>query len=435
MSRTIDVLVAGSGLAGLMAALTAAQDGRSVRLVTDGMGSLAISGGCVDLLGYAGGRRLDDPWNGMDLLPPEHPYRLLGAGNIRTALDMLRQCAAEQGWPLHTAVSPQGAPCNALLPTIMGTLKPSYLLPAGLNPTALTRAKRILVAGVRGLRDCRPALIVSQLRRYKDWADKDFIQILLPSPLGETHRSLSALDLARLVDKPQGRDWLIRALREHAGQCDAVLLPPICGSRADASVWHELSQAVGCPLVEMLSIPPGVGGLRLRDALLRELRRHDFELVENARLIRAETNGKQCTALVALAAGQERRHRARAFVLATGGILGGGVELAPGKVRESVFGLDIPVPPDVTEWSEPEIFGSHVFSRLGVRVDGEMRPLDEAGQTRWENVFFAGRSLGGYDFATEKSGHGVALTTGWQAGRMAAAIAGKSGGPASGERI
>ena len=138
---------------------------------------------------------------------------------------------------------------------------------------------------------------------------------------------------------------------------------------------------------------------------------------------------------MALAAGQERRHRARAFVLATGGILGGGVELAPGKVRESVFGLDIPVPPDVTEWSEPEIFGSHVFSRLGVRVDGEMRPLDEAGQTRWENVLFAGRSLGGYDFATEKSGHGVALTTGWQAGRMAAAIAGKSGGPASGERI
>ena len=69
MSRTIDVLVAGSGLAGLMAALTAAQDGRSVRLVTDGMGSLAISGGCVDLLGYAGGRRLDDPWNGMVFLP------------------------------------------------------------------------------------------------------------------------------------------------------------------------------------------------------------------------------------------------------------------------------------------------------------------------------------------------------------------------------
>lgn len=435
MSRIIDVLVVGSGLAGLVAALTAAREGRSVRMVTDGMGSLAISGGCVDLLGYAGGQRLNDPWSGMDLLPPAHPYRLLGASRVRAAVDMLLQCAADQGWPLHTAATPEGAPCNALLPTIMGTLKPSYLLPDGLDPAALARARRILVAGVHGLRDCRPALIVSQLRRYRDWADKDFVPLMLPSPLGATHRSLSALDLARLVDRPQGRDWLIQNLRKHAGQCDAVLLPPICGSRADASIWHELNQAVACPLVEMLSIPPGVGGLCLRDALLRELRRHDFELVENARVIRATTDEKRCTSLTALAAGQERRHTARAFVLATGGILGGGIELAPGSARESVFKLDIPVPSDVTLWSEPEIFGNHVFSRLGVRVDGEMRPQDDSGQAWYDNIFFAGRNVGGYDFATEKSGHGVALATGWQAGRMAAATAGKFHEPASGEQL
>lgn len=435
MSRIIDVLVVGSGLAGLVAALTAAREGRSVRMVTDGMGSLAISGGCVDLLGYAGGQRLNDPWSGMDLLPPAHPYRLLGASRVRAAVDMLLQCAADQGWPLHTAATPEGAPCNALLPTIMGTLKPSYLLPDGLDPAALARARRILVAGVHGLRDCRPALIVSQLRRYRDWADKDFVPLMLPSPLGATHRSLSALDLARLVDRPQGRDWLIQNLRKHAGQCDAVLLPPICGSRADASIWHELNQAVACPLVEMLSIPPGVGGLCLRDALLRELRRHDFELVENVRVIRATTDEKRCTSLTALAAGQERRHTARAFVLATGGILGGGIELAPGSARESVFKLDIPVPSDVTLWSEPEIFGNHVFSRLGVRVDGEMRPQDDSGQAWYDNIFFAGRNVGGYDFATEKSGHGVALATGWQAGRMAAATAGKFHEPASGEQL
>lgn len=435
MSRIIDVLVVGSGLAGLVAALTAAREGRSVRMVTDGMGSLAISGGCVDLLGYAGGQRLNDPWSGMDLLPPAHPYRLLGASRVRAAVDMLLQCAADQGWPLRTAATPEGAPCNALLPTIMGTLKPSYLLPGGLDPAALAGARRILVAGVHGLRDCRPALIVSQLRRYRDWADKDFVPLMLPSPLGATHRSLSALDLARLVDRPRGRDWLIQNLKKHAGQCDAVLLPPICGSRADASIWHELNQAVACPLVEMLSIPPGVGGLRLRDALLRELRRHDFELVENARIIRATTDGKRCTSLTALAAGQERRHTARAFVLATGGILGGGIELAPGSARESVFKLDIPVPSDVTLWSEPEIFGNHVFSSLGVRVDGEMRPQDHSGQAWYDNIFFAGRSVGGYDFAAEKSGHGVALATGWQAGRMAAATAGKFHEPASGEQL
>lgn len=432
MSRTVDVIVAGSGMAGLVAALTAAGEGRSVRLLTAGMGSLAISGGCVDLLGYADGRLLDDPWSGMALLPPEHPYRLLGADNVRAALEFLRRCAASRGWPLHTAVSPQGEPRNALVPTIMGTLKPSYLLPAGLDPQALSRARRVLVAGVHGLRDCRPALIVSQLRRYADWADKDFVQTILPSPLGATYRSLNPLDLARLADKAQGRLWLTQALREQAQGCDAVLVPPICGSKADPGVWQALAEAAGCPVVEMLSIPPGVGGLRLRDALLACLRHLDFELVENATVIRAEADGKTCARMVVRASGEERSHAARAFVLATGGILGGGIELAPGRARESVFKLDIPVPSDVSQWSEPEIFGSHLFSRLGVRTDGRMRPVDMEGGTLWDNVFFAGRSLGGYDFVSEKSGHGVALATGWQAGRMAAAVATTSGDAAKG---
>jgi len=52
-----------------------------------------------------------------------------------------------------------------------------------------------------------------------------------------------------------------------------------------------------------------------------------------------------------------------------------------------------------------------------------MRPVSSQAAVCWNNVFFAGRSLGGYDYATEKSGHGVAVATGWQAGRMAAAAA------------
>ena len=75
----------------------------------------------------------------------------------------------------------------------------------------------------------------------------------------------------------------------------------------------------------MLSIPPGVGGLRLRDALLHALHKHNFEMVENTTVLRAEISGKSCTALVAEASGQLRRHAARAFVAATGGILGGGM--------------------------------------------------------------------------------------------------------------
>ncbi|QCC85385.1 anaerobic glycerol-3-phosphate dehydrogenase subunit B [Desulfovibrio desulfuricans] len=424
MSRIVDVLVVGSGMAGLMAALTAAEQGRSVQLLTTGMGSLAISGGSVDFLGYADGRLAADPWQSLALLPEDHPYRLLGTESVRSAFQFFADVMERQHWPMRPALAQSGAPRNTQLPTIMGTLKPSYLLPASLDAQALTSAKRVLVLSVQGLRDCRTALVVSQLKRYKSWTDREFSQGLLPSPFGETHRAITALDLARLADKPQSRQWLLDALAPHAGKYDLILIPPLCGSKANPETWQAINAAAGCPVVEMLSIPPGVGGLRLRDALLHALHKHNFEMVENTTVLRAEISGKSCTALVAEASGQLRRHAARAFVAATGGILGGGMTLEPGKCWDSVFGIDITVPQDVAQWSEPEIFGSHLFSHMGVRVDREMRPVDAAAAVRWQNVFFAGRSLGGYDYATEKSGHGVAIATGWQAGRMAAAAAG-----------
>ena len=84
------------------------------------------------------------------------------------------------------------------------------------------------------------------------------------------------------------------------------------------------------------------------------------------------------------------------------------------------MGLDIAAPADVEQWSSPDLFGKHFFASAGVCVESTMRPVDSQCAARWSNVFFAGRSLGGYDYAAEKSGHGVAVATGWQAGRMAA---------------
>lgn len=423
MSRKIDVLVIGSGMAGLVAALAAAREGAGVRLLCAGVGSLGISSGIVDLLGYAEGRAVDDPWAAMSRLPPEHPYALLGVERVRAALDFFAETAAAQGWPMRPG--PEGR--NTRVPTVMGTLKPTWLVPGDMDAAALASARRVLVCSVEGLRDCRPGLIVSQLRRYAAWADRQLDSLLIPSPLGEAHRGLSALDLARAADRDPA--WLAEALRSHAGGCDLLLLPPICGSHAGHAVWDAVREAAGCPVAEMLGIPPGVGGLRLREVLLGALRWQDFELVENATALRAETAGARCVAVTAAASGGERRHEARAVVLATGGILGGGIALTPGRAREAVFGLDIPMPEDVEAWSEKDVFGNHRFSRLGLRVDACMRPVDAAGTPLLKNVFVAGRACGGYDYAAEKSGHGVAIATGWMAGRKAAQAA-QGGGEA-----
>ena len=56
---------------------------------------------------------------------------------------------------------------------------------------------------------------------------------------------------------------------------------------------------------------------------------------------------------------------------------------------------------------------------MGVKVNSDLKPLDADGQVILNNVRFAGRVLGGYDFAAEKCGQGVALATGRYAGLLA----------------
>lgn len=435
MSKTTDVLVIGSGLAGLMAALTAAKAGCRTRVVSEGMGCISIGGGGIDLLGYDNlGRPLANPWDGFANLDPAHPYALLGQGNIRSALNELASCLAARGLKLKNSVDENGKSRNFRMPTIFGTLKPTWLIPDTIADEAMDKAKRVLVLSVRGFRDCRPALIINQLRRYKEWADREFAPVVLPAPFQEGARTINALDLARYVDSPKGRDWLLDAVKGLGKDMDVALIPPMLGARPNSEIRHSLAGALGCPHVEMLSIPPGVAGMRMRRAFVDALDDLDVEFFENGKIVKAEVKDGLCAGLTERSTTREIIHHAKAVVVATGGIISGGLTLTEGKAVETVFGLEINVPEDVEQWTEPEIFGSHPVAKMGVTVDKDMRPLDNSGKACLDNVFFAGRTIGGYDYASEKSGYGVAVATGWLAGRNAAEVV-KGAPGASGANI
>lgn len=428
MNRTTDVIVVGSGLAGLMAAWAAAKNGCSVAVISEGMGCLAISPDCIDLLGYDNlGQRLDNPWDGMINLNPDHPYTILGRENIEQALADFVETLADKGVKYHTG-KVDGKEVNTLLPTIMGTVKPSWLVPDEIAPDILAKAEKILVVSVKGFRDCRPALVASQLVRYPAYASKDIATLVLPAPFDEHGRSLNALDLAHFVERREGRDWLVQQLKGKGKEFDLVLLPPMLGLRKRPSILSAVVDSLGCPALEMLSVPPGVGGLRLRRALVDKLVEKGVEFYENAQITGAVTKDGKCVSLELTSTGRQTSQYAKAFVIATGGILSGGIILGQGKAKEAIFGLDIPVPENVDEWSEPEVFGKHLVSRLGVKVDNDLRAVDSG----LSNVFFAGRTIGGYDQAAEKSGHGVAISTGWYAGRQACKTASQNSEPEGG---
>ena len=402
-------------MAGLMAAVTAAKSGLSVSVLSEGAGVISIGSGAVDFLGYVNGKKItDNPFNHLNELDKNHPYNIIGAENIKNAFASLIEISTSNGYEIK--MNDEGLNQTAI--SIAGTTKPTYICSESNNASRILKAKKILFAGVEYLKDAQPALAVKQAKQYKVFADAELESTILKSPFGKTHRVLNSLDLARYVDKEEGFNWLKSELVRVSGGFDAVIIPPICGTVNYTKSFKEL-QNLGFILVEAVSIPPGVGGYRLRNALISEAKKLDIKFIENCNVQRAVIENGKCKSLVALhnniAGALETEYSADKFIIATGGVIGGGIASTPDKVYEKIFNIEIKSPASVEERSDKNVFGSHIFTKFGVNVNNKLQAIDSSGSPLYDNVFFAGNTLSDYDFPTEKSGYGVACSTGYTA--------------------
>jgi glycerol-3-phosphate dehydrogenase subunit B len=107
--------------------------------------------------------------------------------------------------------------------------------------------------------------------------------------------------------------------------------------------------------------------------------------------------------------------QARSYLLATGGILGGGFDSDhTGRIWETVFGLPLTIPQRRYEWFRPEFMNpaGHPVFNGGVAVDGRMQPVDVAGQVVYGNLWAAGGTLASVDPIQQHSLEGIAIATG-----------------------
>lgn len=182
-------------------------------------------------------------------------------------------------------------------------------------------------------------------------------------------------------------------------------------------------RASACPVHEIVALAPAVTGLRLYSMLNGLLRKYGVDVIEQAEITGAVVEDGRCRALVTCSNGRERSYAARSFIIATGGALGEGL---PDYARKSL-GTDLQSGSSACAIF-PRVVPARTLSRSP--APARVRPArpscrlqPEASGFRWlplcSNVFFIGKTLGGYDHATEKSGNGVALATACFAARNA----------------
>jgi glycerol-3-phosphate dehydrogenase len=420
-SPPVDVLVVGAGLAGLVAARQTARRGLRTRLISKGLSSLFWSTGCIDVLGYyprEGGTPVESPGEAVQRLIrefPEHPYALSGMKALEEALDDLQELCAKAGYPLIGSLEK-----NWMLPSAAGAVRPTCLAPETMTAGDLRSHSPILLVGFERFPDFYPRLAADNLKHL----DIQIETAMVDPPVLRKRRFITARILAAAFDQEDFREEFAGAIRPHlVGRSrQRIGLPSFVGLARSREAWQDLQARLGCPVFEIPTLPPSIPGLRLHNLLSAAFLAEGGRLFDGMEAIRAEANDK-VEAVYTEAAARQNTHKAKTFILATGGILGGGFESShDGRLRETVFNLPIQISPDRQDWFENDFLapGGHPIYRSGILVNREFIPTDSQDHPHYENLYAAGACLAKYDPVQERSLEGTALATGWCAGNEAA---------------
>ncbi len=409
-----DTLVIGAGLAGLMGTLALAEAGLRPLLLAKGNGATHWAGGTIDLWGAG-----DDPLAGIVAKiaqQPHHPYARVGESGIRAAADRLLALTRAARYPYVGTVSR-----NVLLPSALGAVRPAALFPATMAAGDMRAGGELLIAGFHELRDFFPPLAAANLRAQ----GIDARGVYLDVPTAFRRRDYSTRTFAELFDRPAFRAAIGAQLRTQRGTATRIGMPAVLGLYDPLAVVADLQTAAGALVFEIPTLPPSVPGIRLVRIFERAIVAAGGRVQIGSEVVRAEHDTTRITAAYTEAAAREQRHAGARWLLATGGVVGGGINSDhTGAFWETAFNLPLAGPDTRDGWFAARALASsgHPIFTAGVATNDALVPLDGLGRVAYTNVRVAGGALAGADTIREGSRTGVSLATGWAAGLRLAAL-------------
>ena len=407
----LDILVIGGGLAGLVSAWKVAQNGKKVRLVTKGWGSLHWGSGCINVLGYYpldSPEPLQSPVEGITQLlrnNPKHPYALTQLEQIEAALDDFKTLCAQAGYPFHGDLDR-----NWLLPSAPGTFRATCRVPETMMAGDLRQSQSMLIVGFEQYPDFYSELIAANLTRQ----GRQAIGVTIDLRSLRQQRFVTGRVLASLFESGEFRQEVASQLKTRLLGARRVGFPAVLGLNDSLHVKKDLELLLGLPVFEIPTLPPSIPGIRLHNLLLAAIVRLGGQVYDGMQAQSAGYEGTRITTVYTEAAARLKPHRAKTFILATGGILGGGIHTEfSGKPSEMVFNLPVDAPEDRSRWFESQFLTAkgHPIYQSGISVSDEFRPVQADGIPIYENLYIAGNTIGNSDSLRERSAEGIALAT------------------------
>jgi glycerol-3-phosphate dehydrogenase len=415
-----DVIVIGAGFSGLFTAWQAGLQGLKTTVISQGWGTPYWTSGCIDILGFQPPEHInhiDSPREGLDWLfisLPNHPYTIAGINALENALVSIKSLCDASNYPLHGSLD-----ANILLPTSLGTLRPTCIVPATMVAGDASKRNPMLIVGFDCFYDFFPEFIASNLSAQGILSTA----VSLDLTSLRKRKFLTGMNLANLFDNPDFRQEVIDALKPKLGKVERVGFPAVLGLHRTSEVMEHLQSSLGIPVFEIPGLPPSVPGTRMQNLLIAAIQRQHGAVYTGMPVIKVEADGNSIHTIWSKSAARQLSHTAKTYILATGGILGGGISVRNlGYAQESVFYLPLVTPEHRSDWFRADFLAAqgHPIFRTGVRVDVNFHPIDMAGNAQYSNLYVVGSALANCDPIHERSLEGIAFASGMRAAQLIA---------------
>ena len=316
------------------------------------------------------------------------------------------------------------------LPNMMGTFSITAFVPfTSKDAVCSPQEGTALVVGLEGNVDFNAEAAAQSYNKYQKqlgFKETYYSVVMHLDGLKGRHK-LSDSELADYLDTPEGVQELSEKLAEFCAnnrqKFDKILLPPVLGFVNYHAAVEKLKADLGCGIGEVMTFGNPVVGYRMTRAIYRGLEDSGITLLRGGRVDSVSVSDGQVTADCTLGltdqlhSGMKVKLQSSALVLATGGFLGGGMEARRRDIWLNLLEENLG---EVTaeQLNRNPVYGAGQDAlRLGASVHEDLSVKNEKFEGR---VFACGDFLAGHNSASERSGAGVAASTGWLAGMNAA---------------
>ncbi|ETI67241.1 FAD-binding protein [Neobacillus vireti] len=321
-----DVVVIGQGLTGMLSAIWAKEHGYRTALVATGSGKILQSIGVLDLIPGANGGLKE--WSEL------YQLAAIEQSQLTEAMEQFKVLTKRIGYPYKGNI-------EHLVPIVTGSghIKQTALYPETISP--IKEHGQVIIVGFDEVIDFQPAYIKGNLQKSRPQLSIDTIKISLGK---QSQRTMTQLDAARILDQKENRDHCIKQIKQQMAereisQPDLFIFPASLGVENWTDTLEQFTKELGANVTEAPGMPPNTTAIRLHEKLKKEAIKLGVRFYVDTTVVGCKMDGPVIESLTFKTSNHTTNVSGKQFILATGGILGGGLEVTSDGVRETALKL------------------------------------------------------------------------------------------------